>query len=99
MTDDEAIDEALNKAINEALGNEEINDDEIKRRKPKPFRYITDENEIREELEIPEQKTVMREPDQPNITNDEWFVLGMGDMDTVESVIKRHQQRWKSRHK
>jgi hypothetical protein len=99
MSDDEAIDEALNKAINDALSKNEINDEEIKKRKPKPFRYLTDENEIKEELAEPEQKTVMRGPDQPNIADDQWFILGLGDMETVENVVRRHEQSRKFRNK
>jgi hypothetical protein len=98
MSDDESVEEVIGRAIDEAIAKNEINDEEIKKRKPKPFRYLTDE-EIKEELAEPEQKTVMRGPDQPKIVDNNWQILGLGDMQTIESVLHRHEMSKKFKEK
>jgi hypothetical protein len=99
MPEDETVEESINKVINQALSKNDLSDDEIKKRKPKPFRYLTDEDEIKEELEGTEQKTVMRDSNQPNITANQWQILGLGDMQTIESVIQKHQMSRKIKEK
>ena len=91
MPDDETVEESIEKVINQASSKNDLADDEIKKRRPKPFRYITDEDEIKKELDAEQEKTVMIDTDQPNITVDQWKILGFGDMQTIESVIQKHQ--------
>ena len=99
MTDDETLKESNDKVINKASSKNDLAADEIKKRRPKPFRYLTDENEIKKELEEDQQKTVMRSLDQPNITVNQWQILGLGDMQTIESVIQKHQMNKKFKEK
>lgn len=91
MPDDETVEGSIEKVVNQALSKNDLADDEIKKRRPKPFRYITDEDEIKKELDAEQQKTVMIGSDQPNITVDQWKVLGFGDMQTIERVVQKHQ--------
>ena len=39
-------------SIDEPIDMAELGDEDIKKRKPKPFRYIANEREMQEELEI-----------------------------------------------
>ena len=99
MPDDETLKESMDKVINQVSSKNDLADDEIKKRRPKPFRYLTDENEIKKELEEDQQKSVMRSLDQPNITVNQWQILGLGDMQTIESVIQKHQMSKKFKEK
>jgi hypothetical protein len=91
MSDDETVEESIEKVVNQALSKNDLADDEIKKRRPKPFRYITNEDEIKKELDVEQEKTVMIGTDKPNITVDQWKVLGFGDVQTIESVVQKHQ--------
>jgi len=99
MPEDETVEKSIDKVINQALSKNDIKDEEIKKRRPKPFRYLTDENEIKKEFEGEQQKTVMRSTDQPNITVNQLQILGLGDMQTIESVIQKHQMSRKFKEK
>ena len=99
MTAEETIDNLVDKVIDDAL--KKSADEDIKKRKPKPFRYITDEKEIQTELE--EEKatpvTVMEETPATKIVDDKLAILGLGDIETIENVIKRHEGSRKFREK
>ena len=51
MPSDETIEDLVDRTINEAIVKRNIEDDEVQKRKPKPFRYLTDKEEIKAELE------------------------------------------------
>lgn len=81
---DDLVDEILKKSDT---------DREIKKRKPKPsFRYLTDEEEIRSAL-LDEEKQIsfMKNPDRVELFNEEIFKVGMGDVKTIENIIKKHE--------
>lgn len=86
-------DEIINRAIDEVIARTESRDDEIKKRKPKPFRYLTDKEDIQAELSRDEFTpfSVMEEPSAAKIVDDELAVLGLGDVETIENVIRKHQ--------
>ncbi len=68
-------------------------DKEIKKRKPKPsFRYLTNEEEIKSAL-LDEEKqfTFMKDPNKKELFNEEIFKVGMGDVKTIENIIKKHE--------
>jgi len=89
MATDKKIDEIVDKAIDEALEN---SDEEIKKRRPKPFRYLKKE-EIQDELSPaePVSISVMKEPTTPQIVEDNYAILGLGDIETIENVLKKHK--------
>ena len=91
MTNDNKIDELVEKVIDEALENSD-NDEELKKRRPKPFRYLNKE-EIQDELKPQEQVSisVMKEPTTPQIVKDNYAILGLGDIETIENVLKKHK--------
>jgi len=93
MPPDEDLDELVNKAIDEVIARAESRDEEIKKRKPKPFRYLTDKEDIQAELtkveKIPD--TMMEESPSTKIVEDKLAILGLGDVETIESVIKKYQ--------
>jgi len=69
-------------------------DEEIKKRKPKQpsFRYLTDKNEIKAILEEEDKNiSVMKSATQPKIVEDFMVITGLGDVETIENVLKRHQ--------
>jgi hypothetical protein len=86
-------DEIINRAIDEVIAQSESRDEEIKKRKPKPFRYLTDKEDIQAELSREEFTpiSVMEEPSAAKIVDDKLAVLGLGDVETIENVIRKHQ--------
>ena len=87
-------DELINKAIDEVLAKADSRDDELKKRKPKPFRYLTEKEDIKAELSQQEESmsvSVMQDSPVTNIVDDKLAVLGLGDIETIENVIKKHQ--------
>lgn len=93
MPEKETVDELVDKVIEEALGKSDKDNEEIKKRKPKPFRYITNEEEIQAELTTEETSpiSVMKETPTAKISEENWAILGLGDIETIENVIKRHE--------
>ena len=87
-------DDLINKAIDEVLAKAESRDDELKKRRPKPFRYLTNEEDIKAELSQQDENipvSVMQDSPVANIVEDKLAVLGLGDIETIENVIKKHQ--------
>jgi len=81
---DDLVDEILKKTDT---------DKDIKKRKPKPsFRYLKDEEEIKSAL-LDEEKqiTFMKNPNKIELFNEEIFKVGMGDVETIENIIKKHE--------
>lgn len=90
MTEEDSFDELIDRAIDEAINRSESSDEEIKKRKPKPFRYITEQGEIKKELDVSNRKTVMKNPNEPKIIDNDWQILSLGDNETIENVVRRH---------
>jgi hypothetical protein len=93
MSTEETVDELVDKAIDEALVKSGIDSEEIKKRKPKPFRYITNQEEVQTELTSEEETliSVMKEPTTAEIVEDKLAILGVGDVQAIENVIKKHE--------
>lgn len=93
MPTDEEIDKLVDRVIDEAITRAESRDEDVKKRKPKPFRYLTDEEEIQAELTKEESVpvTVMEESPAAKIIEDKLAILGLGDVETIENVIKKHE--------
>lgn len=90
MTEEDNYDNFIDKAIDEALQRSDPSDEDIKSRKPKPFRYITNQEELKETLSLTHQKTVMKRPDAPKIVDNQWKILSQGDNETIEKIVRRH---------
>ena len=92
MSFDESIDELVDKIIDEAQVSEEEKD-EIKKEKSKPFRYLTDKDEIQailsegNALDI----TVMKTSETAEIVDEQMAVMGLGNIEAIENVLKRHE--------
>lgn len=101
MPAEEAIDELVDKAINEALSRSDKDSEEVKKRRPKPFRYLTEKEEIKAELgpDVPTPISVMKESPAARIVDEKLAILGIGDIETIENVIKRHEASKKFREK
>ncbi|KYK30623.1 MAG: hypothetical protein AYK22_03315 [Thermoplasmatales archaeon SG8-52-3] len=93
MPPDDDVDELVDKAIDEIIARAESRDDEIKKRRPKPFRYLTDKEDIQAELARDEMShiTVMGESPAAKIVDDKLAILGLGDVETIENVLKKHK--------
>ncbi|MDH7507604.1 MAG: hypothetical protein QHH15_07485 [Candidatus Thermoplasmatota archaeon] len=92
MQSDETIEDLVDRLINESMLKNDIEDDEVKKRKPKPFRYLTDKEEIKAELEKIATVSVMKTSNAPKIFDSSRIaILGLGDVKTIESVLKKHE--------
>jgi len=92
MSTEETVNDLVDKAIEEFLNKSDSDNEEIKKRKPKPFRYLTDEKEIKEELRNEETPvSIMSESQTIKIANEKLAILGLGDIDKIENVIRRHE--------
>jgi len=92
MRNEESVDELVDRAIEEALIRSDKEDEEVKKRRPKPFRYLTDPKEIKAELSSNQQSvSIMEKSPAAKIYDKKVAILGLGDVDTIENVIKRHE--------
>jgi len=81
-------------SIDEPIDMAELGEDEIKKRRPKPFRYIDNEREVQEELEIGKtpQFTLMKVSDEAKITMNEGRLANLENAEKIEDVIKKHEE-------
>ena len=100
MSAEETVDELVDKAIDEAIARVEKDNEDIKKRKPTPFRYLTDRKDIQAELasEVPSIST-MKKPTTIRIVDDKLAILGLGDIQTIENVLRRHEATRKFKEK
>ena len=90
MPTKESIEELVDRTIDEILKNKGKPEDEIKKRQPKPFKYLSDE-EIQIELTNSLSRfSVMKDDSRPNIVDDRFCIIGLGDVETIENVLKKH---------
>ncbi len=80
-------------SIDEPIDMAEHGEDDIKKRRPKPFRYIDNEREIQKELEIDKtpQFTLMKVSDEAKITMNEGRLANLENAEKIEDVIKKHE--------
>jgi len=80
-------------SIDDPIDMAELGEDEIKKRRPKPFRYIDNEREIQEELEIDKTPkfTLMKVSDEAKITMNEGRLANLENAEKIEDVIKKHE--------
>ena len=80
-------------SIDEPIDMAELGEDDIKKRRPKPFRYIDNEREIQEELEIDKtpQFTLMKVSDEAKITMNEGRLANLENAEKIEDIIKKHE--------
>jgi hypothetical protein len=87
--------ESIDDLVDEILNESQEKPDGIKKRRPKPFRYINDKKEIKfilsELSEAEKQRTIMKNPNKTELFNEEIFKVSMGDIKTIEDIIKKHQ--------
>jgi len=100
MPAEEAVDELVDKAIDEALAKAGRDIGEIKKKSPQPFRYLTNEEEIQAELS-PEETPASAMEVSPTVkmVQDQLAILGLGDVDTIENVIRKHEASRKFKEK
>ena len=92
MATEESVDEKVDRAIEEALIRSDKENEDIKRRRPRPFRYLKDPKEIKDELKSDELSiSIMEKSHTAKIYDEKVAVLGLGDIDTIENVIRRHE--------
>jgi len=97
MQGKETVDELINKLIDDALAKSEKDSDDIKKKRPKPFRYLTDREEIKAELAQQTSVSIMKKTTSTKIVEDQLVILGLGDIDTIENVIRKHEASRKLR--
>jgi len=80
-------------SIDEPIDMAELGEDDIKKRRPKPFRYIDNEREIQEEFEIDKtpQFTLMKVSDEAKITMNEGRLANLENAAKIKDVIKKHE--------
>ena len=83
--------------VNEDIENDPNGpDNDIERRKPKPFRYISQLEEVTEEnIDQPITHSVMTNEQLTSEKLRENFesTLGIGDISTIEHVVKKHEKK------
>ena len=97
MQGKETVDELISKLIDDALAKSEKDSDDIKKKRPKPFRYLTDREEIKAELAQQTSVSIMKKTTSTKIVEDQLVILGLGDIDTIENVIRKHEASRKLR--
>ena len=89
MTIDDLVDKLLARHKNPEVEAKQEDDQQL------PFRYLTDSDEIQQELqaERPTPVSIMDLSEQKSIMELEQqvFTLAMGDTNTIENIIKKHQ--------
>jgi len=83
-------------AVEENQQNDMEPNEEIEKRKPKPFRYITDINEVNEELtnSITKQTVMVDEKTTSKKLRENFEnTIGIGDIDIVEQVLEKHKKK------
>ena len=80
-------------SIDEPIEMAELGEDDIKKRRPKPFRYIENERDIQEELEIDKTPkfTLMRTSTEKEITMNEERLANFENAEKIEDIIKKHE--------
>jgi len=80
-------------SIDEPIDMAELGEDDIKKRRPKPFRYIDNEHDIKEELEIDKtpQFTLMRTSNETEITMNAERLANLENAEKIEDIIKKHE--------
>jgi len=80
-------------SINESIDMAELGEDDIKKRRPKPFRYIDNERDMQEELEIDKTPkfTLMRTSNETEITMNEERLANLENAEKIEDIIKKHE--------
>jgi hypothetical protein len=80
-------------SIDEPIDMAELGEDDIKKRRPKPFRYIDNERDIQEELEINKTPkfTLMITSDETEITMNEERLSNLENAEKIEDIIKKHE--------
>lgn len=95
MTIDDLVDKLLARHKTPEAETKQENEQQL------PFRYITDSEEIQQELKSdkPDPVSIMDLSEQKSIMELEQqvFTLAMGDTNTIESVIRKHQDLRKTR--
>ena len=83
--------------VRENIENDTANpEDEIEKRKPKPFRYVSNMDEIvNNDSETIINKSVMTDEQTTSKKLLEQFesTVGVGDIDTIEQVLRKHEQK------
>jgi hypothetical protein len=82
------------KKTNDAWNSEK---DEMEKRRPKPYRYITDISELPNDEDI-KMSTVMSVKSDVTVKKlMEQFdsVIGLGDVNAIERVVQKHEKRHK----
>jgi hypothetical protein len=97
MSTEEKVDEIIDKLIDEALAKSEKDNEDIKKKKPEPFRYLKNREEIKAELSQQTSVSIMKNSTSTKIFEDKLAILGLGDIDTIENVIRKHEASRKIR--
>ena len=91
MPSDKSVEDLVDKLINRSERFEVV-EDKSKKTQEKPFRYITDENEIKSIL-MPQgikHATIINLPEAAKKVDGVDVLAGLGDTDTIENVIQKH---------
>jgi len=94
--DDNSIEEIVDRLISSVDSNEEI-----KRRRPKKpsFRYLRDKDEIQAVLSENQIQdvSVMKTRNTIKIVDEHLAVVGIGNVEAIENIIRKHQASRKLR--
>jgi len=85
--------EMTKKSKNETI--EDSDKDDLEKRRPKPFRYITTLSELSDEDELLSNTVMSTKSDDTVNKLMEQFdtIVGVGDTNTIERVVQKHEKR------
>lgn len=89
MSPDESIDKEVDKLLDRFSKKNKPNTNV--KDETKPFRYITDEDEIKSVLKSEETPTSIADlPEEAKKVGEKDIQSGLGDTDAIDRVLKRH---------
>lgn len=93
MVDEESIENMVDKILTKSgYEKRNVDDMQVKKDGTEPFRYITDEDEVRSILRPIGRPTgnIMEVPREAKMVDGVECISGLGDTNTIENVIQRH---------
>ncbi|MEA2055941.1 MAG: hypothetical protein U9O49_03825 [Candidatus Thermoplasmatota archaeon] len=98
MVGNESIEKLVDRLVNKFEKETVADTPQIKNEQQLPFRYLTDNDEIKSVL-TSKVKTIINVPEEAKMVDGTNVLSGLGDTTTIERVIQKHIQTRKFENK
>ena len=98
MVGNESVEELVDHLVDKLGKGTVVDTPQIKNEQQSPFRYLTDNDEIKSVLTNP-VKTILNVPKEAKMVDGTDVLSGLGDTEAIESVIQKHIQTRKFENK